>query len=158
MLSTSCGSSLKTLSLIDNAVVLSAHYRLYTIFKIPSLKILDYRKITKKEREEAGKFFATQHGENMLQNIENERQQRAAGTYGGASKAAMVLTEEQKYQVKKAIEKATTKEQIDYIEKQLKVSPYYLKYPHVCVCVCICFAIAFPEIRFGLICSISTNH
>lgn len=32
-------------------------YRLYTIFKIPSLRVLDFKKVKDKERQEAQKLF-----------------------------------------------------------------------------------------------------
>jgi len=50
-------SSLKTLSLIDNVVSKKPNYRLYVIHKLPNLKLLDFCKIKKKEREEAEKLF-----------------------------------------------------------------------------------------------------
>jgi hypothetical protein len=41
------------LSLLDNPVVLRPHYRLYTIHKLPALTLLDFAKVTQKEREAA---------------------------------------------------------------------------------------------------------
>jgi len=50
-------STLRCLTLLDNVVSKKPNYRLYVIHKIPDLKILDYRKIKRKEREEAAKLF-----------------------------------------------------------------------------------------------------
>lgn len=117
------GAKLEVLSLIDNTVVLSSNYRLFTIFKLPSLKSLDYKKVTKTEREAAKKYFEGAAGKNMLSVVEADQKAKADGVYTGVGKQALqptALTKEQKEQVKKAIDAATTKEQIDFIEKQLK--------------------------------------
>ena len=50
--------SLQKLYLVDNIVTKMKNYRLYVIYKIPTLRILDYQRITKKEREEAIKKFS----------------------------------------------------------------------------------------------------
>ena len=50
--------SLQKLYLVDNVVTKIKNYRLYTIYKIPTLRILDYQRVTKKEREEAIKKFS----------------------------------------------------------------------------------------------------
>ena len=49
--------SLQKLYLVDNVVTKMKNYRLYVIYKIPTLRILDYQRVTKKEREEAKKKF-----------------------------------------------------------------------------------------------------
>ena len=50
--------SLQKLYLVDNVVTKMKNYRLYVIYKIPTLRILDYQRVTKKEREEAKKKFS----------------------------------------------------------------------------------------------------
>ena len=50
--------SLEKLYLLDNIVTKLKNYRLYVIFKIPSLRILDFQRVTKKEREEAFNKFS----------------------------------------------------------------------------------------------------
>lgn len=131
---------LDTLSLMENPVVLQANYRAYVIHKIPHLKTLDFMKISKKERDDAKALFASPAGKIFLSNIQQERaiyissleQKRAAapGQQGSSSnsstnKAVLSLTEDQRRQVKEAIEKASTKEEIDLIEYQLKVRLIY---------------------------------
>ena len=49
--------TLKRLSLLGNMVANLANYRLYTIYRIPSLKTLDFQNITQKEREMAEQLF-----------------------------------------------------------------------------------------------------
>ena len=50
--------SLEKLYLVDNMVTKLKNYRLYVIYKIPTLRILDFQKEIKKEREEAIKKFS----------------------------------------------------------------------------------------------------
>ena len=45
------------LFLVDNLVTKIKNYRLYVIYKIPSLRILDFQRVTQKEREQAQKKF-----------------------------------------------------------------------------------------------------
>lgn len=52
-----CCKKIKNLCLIDNVVCNLLIYRLYVIYKLPTLKILDYRKIHQKERIEAEAIF-----------------------------------------------------------------------------------------------------
>ena len=48
---------LKNLSLLRNPVASLKHYRLYTIYRIPSLRVLDFKRIKEKERVEAAKLY-----------------------------------------------------------------------------------------------------
>ena len=52
--------SLEKLYLVDNMVTKLKNYRLYVIYKIPTLRILDFQRVTKKEREEALQKFSPQ--------------------------------------------------------------------------------------------------
>ena len=52
--------SLEKLYLVDNVVTKMKNYRLYVIYKIPTLRILDFQRVTKKEREEALQKFSPQ--------------------------------------------------------------------------------------------------
>ena len=50
--------TLQKLYLVDNMVTKMKNYRLYVIYKMPTLRILDYQRITKKEKEDAIKKFS----------------------------------------------------------------------------------------------------
>jgi U2 small nuclear ribonucleoprotein A' len=117
---------LESLSLLDNPVAAKAQYRLYVIYKIPTLKWLDFRKVQQTEREESAKFFKTPAGKAFLSAVAQEAKflsEGGANGHGeGRASAPLQLSEEQKVLVKKAIEQATTREEIDNIERQLKVS------------------------------------
>ncbi|WIA28146.1 hypothetical protein OEZ86_010715 [Tetradesmus obliquus] len=50
---------LTTLSISGNPVALKKEYRLYTISRCPKLKVLDFKKVKQKEREQAEKLYGT---------------------------------------------------------------------------------------------------
>ena len=50
--------TLQKLYLVDNMITKMKNYRPYVIYKIPTLRILDYQRITKKEKEDAIKIFS----------------------------------------------------------------------------------------------------
>ncbi len=108
--------SLEVLSLLDNPVATKQYYRLFTIYNIPSLKLLDYKKVTKTEREEAEKLFSSSTGVAILSAVTNVN-----NTVASSKKSCKkTLTEDQKRQISIAIEAAKTAEEIDRIESQIK--------------------------------------
>lgn len=133
---------LQLLSLLENPVCILPRYRLYVIHKIPSLKCLDFQKVRRTEREEAAKFFKSAAGKQFLQQIASASASSAGASTGGSASAvspapvasvpSTVLTEAQKAEVRAAIQSATTKEEIDRIERQLRVRSYDTALIHVC--------------------------
>lgn len=61
--------NLTTLSLLHNPITAKAHYRLYVIYKLPQLKLLDFRKIKLKERNEAKSLFKSKKGKEIQKEI-----------------------------------------------------------------------------------------
>ena len=57
---------LEYLSLVDNPIIHKLYYRLYTIYKIPSLRVLDFQKVKKSEREAAKTFFESEVSESSI--------------------------------------------------------------------------------------------
>ncbi|KAK8964759.1 U2 small nuclear ribonucleoprotein A' [Platanthera guangdongensis] len=60
---------LQTLSLLDNNITKKPNYRLYVIFKLKKLRLLDFRKVKKKERIEAEALFASKEAEEEVKKI-----------------------------------------------------------------------------------------
>jgi U2 small nuclear ribonucleoprotein A' len=108
--------SLEVLSLLDNPVATKQYYRLFTIYNIPSLKLLDYKKVTKTERDEAEKLFNSSTGKAILSAVDNVTVSSASSK----KNSKKTLTEYQKRQISAAIEAAKTAEEIDRIESQIK--------------------------------------
>lgn len=117
-------NKLELLSLTDNQVTHLPNYRLYVIFKIPSLKCLDFQKVKRVEREEAVLFFGSAAGKQFLATALSMAAPDATGQVPAPPPVAppvTVMTEEQKAEVRNAIQNATTREEVDLIEKQLRV-------------------------------------
>ncbi|KAK9237830.1 leucine-rich repeat-domain-containing protein [Lipomyces kononenkoae] len=47
------------LSLVNNPVTRQEHYRLWVTWRLPSVRVLDYEKVSQVEREDAAKLFGT---------------------------------------------------------------------------------------------------
>ncbi len=114
-------TKLENLSLLENPVIHLPKYRLYVIFKIPSLKSLDFQKVRKAERELAHKFFSSAAGREFLGSINSIVAQGVTEEAEDAPSNVRVLTEEQKAEVRQAIQNATTRDEVDKIERQLRV-------------------------------------
>jgi len=102
-------TKLHTLALMKNNVVNKNHYRLYLISKVPSLKILDFRKIKDKERADAKKMFGGKEGDKLKKEIAALRSVPVQAQNEG-------LTSEQKQRIKDAIGKAQNLEEIQKLE------------------------------------------
>lgn len=61
--------NLSSLSLLHNPITAKAHYRLYVVYKLPQLRLLDFRKIKMKEREEARALFKSKKGKEIQKEI-----------------------------------------------------------------------------------------
>lgn len=60
---------LTSLSLMFNPITAKQHYRLYVVYKLPQLRLLDFRKIKMKEREEANTLFKSKKGKEIQKEI-----------------------------------------------------------------------------------------
>ncbi|KAI8086151.1 leucine-rich repeat-domain-containing protein [Halteromyces radiatus] len=54
------------LVLLDNPVTKKEHYRLYVIYKLPSVRVLDFNKVKQKERDQARELFQADGQDNEL--------------------------------------------------------------------------------------------
>ena len=52
------------------------HYRLYTIYRMPNLRVLDFQKIKAKERSYANALFQTNKGLKIIEDMYNSNFQR----------------------------------------------------------------------------------
>jgi len=106
-------NKLQNLSLLKNPVTKQKHYRLYIIYKLPSIKILDFQKVKAKERVEAAKLFDSETGAQLVSTIS---QIKAVPT----TIPMPQLTEEQKQKIQEMIGKATTSEEIQRLDRALR--------------------------------------
>lgn len=112
-------AQLQHLSLVDNPVTRRPNYRLYTIHKLPSVKVLDFRKVKQKERQEAAELFASKDG------MEIEDQVVAAKT--APPKKKQGPTPEQLEAFRLAIANASSPEELDKLERMGRAGVFDLK-------------------------------
>ena len=122
------------------------HYRLYTIHKIPTLKVLDFQKVKQSERERAGKLAASAAGAAMeadarleaaaAQSSDDVKMPAYTAANGGSNGEANTFepgqgeTSEQSFatqfsakekeQIRELVANAASAEEIDRIESMVK--------------------------------------
>jgi len=109
-------AQLRHLVLVDNEITKKRHYKSYMIHKLPQLKMLDFQKIKTKDRDAAKKLFAGKAGEKLKAEIQAARSFVAGEGLASENR----LTEEQINEIKAAINRATTIEEVNRLEKALK--------------------------------------
>lgn len=130
-------SNLTLLSLLNNPVTRKAHYRFYTIFAFPRLRVLDFQKVKRRERIAAFKFFNSKAGAAIAAEIERLARDpagvdaapaaaaAASSTAAGAaveggSSSATAFTADQVAMIRAAIAAAGTTAEIDRLEGFLR--------------------------------------
>ncbi|GAB2289334.1 hypothetical protein Dimus_023638 [Dionaea muscipula] len=117
---------LQFLSLLDNNITKKSNYRLYVIYKLQTLRSLDFKKVKRKERLEAESVFASKEAVDMVK-LETSK----TFTPGEVPKvqdmpkeehtSRMVTpTPEQIIAIKAAIVNSQTLEEVARLEKALK--------------------------------------
>lgn len=139
-------SKLTHLNLLHNPVTRRAHYRLFTVHTLPQLVMLDCQKICQSERQAAKTLFASEEGRLLLAAMQKAQRVSlaapslgsggilaangsasagtpaappAAGPAGAAAKPA--FTPAQLNAIRTAIQSASTPDEIDRLEKFLKL-------------------------------------
>ena len=116
-----CLAKLQRLSLLSNPVVTTPHYRLYVVHLLPALKMLDFRKVTRAEREQAAAMFGGEGGQAAAAAARSAKAAPGAAAAGGGGAAAKAgPTPEEITKIKAAIAAAQTMEEIAGLENALK--------------------------------------
>lgn len=113
---------LECLCLLNNPLALKQHYRLYVIHKVPQVRILDFKKVKLREREEASKMFKGKKGKEKEKEIGVRTREFVPGE-GEPRPAKMARTgrsPEEIEAIKQAISKATTLEEVERLNQMLK--------------------------------------
>jgi len=139
-------SKLEYLSLVGNPVTRRQHYRLYTIHKIPTLKVLDFQKVKQSERDRAQRLASSAAGAAMEADCRLEARAAASSTanddsaitsktYNGDNETntfepgegknaeesfATQFTMEEKAKIREMVANAASAEEIDRIENLVK--------------------------------------
>lgn len=108
---------LTTLSLMQNPITAKQHYRLYVIFKLPQLRLLDFRKIKMKEKDEAKALFKSKKGKEIQKEISKKAKTFVPGANLDARKGP---SEEELKKIKEAIANASSLEEVERLQMQLQ--------------------------------------
>ncbi|KAL2911932.1 U2 snRNP complex subunit [Polyrhizophydium stewartii] len=136
---------LEVLSLIDNPVAAKKHYRHYVIHRCPKVRILDFRRVREKERDEALALFSGKKGTALLKSLSKTAAVSAAAEAAAATAAGDATfvpgegipgadglpakrapsryqgpTPEEAERIRAAIQSAKTLEEIARLERQLQ--------------------------------------
>jgi len=110
---------LERLTLVDNPVTREGHYRQYIIKMIPSLRVLDYKKIKMDEREHANALFSGEDGQLLEKKLGKANvREFTPGNLGDTP--AYKPTPEQIAAVKLKIQNARSVEEISQLERALR--------------------------------------
>ncbi|KAI1285075.1 U2 small nuclear ribonucleoprotein A' [Halotydeus destructor] len=110
---------LKYLSLMNNPVATKKHYREYVIYKIPSVRVLDFHRVRLRERQEAAKMFKGKKGKELEKEISVKSNKFVPGE-PLTNTARPGHTPQDVESIKAAISKAQTLEEIERLNQLLK--------------------------------------
>ncbi|KAK0075990.1 hypothetical protein PV325_006053 [Microctonus aethiopoides] len=108
--------NLTNLCLLQNPVSAKPQYRQYVIYRLPQLRLLDFRKIKLKEREEATEYFRSKRGKEMARDIAKKAKIQAAMSI--PDKPVMNVDERNK--IREAISGASSLDEIKRLGKLLQ--------------------------------------
>jgi len=95
LLPLSSAKNLTRLTLCDNPVTLVQHYRFFCIQICPSLRFLDFQRITDKERHESKSLFAGSQGKTLISQIAPPRSKLAESTSEVKTADELVATKDE---------------------------------------------------------------
>jgi len=115
---------LSSLSLLGNPVVMRQHYRLYAIFRMPHLRVLDFRRVKLKERQSAEALFKSKKGKQMQKEISKRAKTFVPGagfeSAVQARAASAGPTMDDTRLIKEAIARATSLQEIERLNQILR--------------------------------------
>ncbi|KAK1145975.1 U2 snRNP complex subunit [Aspergillus melleus] len=120
-------SKLTHLVLLENPITRKENYRYWVIWRLPSVRFLDYQKVKEAEREKAQELFGTAEEPSALASKIIGIKSRTFDVPSGgpadrapADKAVRVqLTEQERKRVEKLIREARSLQEISRLEKEL---------------------------------------
>ena len=109
--------NLQNLCLLQNPVSAKRQYREYVIYRLPQLRLLDFRKIKQKERADAVEYFRSKRGKEMAKEIAKKAKSQAPGL-GLPEKP--VTNPEERAKIREAIAEASSLEEVQRLSKLLQ--------------------------------------
>jgi U2 small nuclear ribonucleoprotein A' len=111
---------LTCLSLLHNPITSKQHYRLYLIYKLPQLRLLDFRKVSMKEREEAKTLFKSKKGKEIRKEIGKRAKTFVPGGATNNIAKSKGLTDDESAKIRDAINKASSLDEVERLQKILQ--------------------------------------
>lgn len=90
------------------------------IFKLPHLKLLDFKKIKQKEREEAKAFFKSQKGKEVQKEIQKKARLSLANSSDSLNKPKVHANTADIQKIREAIAKASSLQEVERLTKMLQ--------------------------------------
>ncbi|XP_065184607.1 U2 small nuclear ribonucleoprotein A'-like [Sycon ciliatum] len=112
--------TLTTLCLLKNPVAANSSYRQYVISRLPQLRVLDFRKIKEKEREEAQKMFGDSHAASTSNTFEPGENLPARALDQAPAPAVPPPPNKDVQAIRAAIAQATSLDEMQRLEALLK--------------------------------------
>uniref|UniRef100_A0AC34RM07 U2 small nuclear ribonucleoprotein A n=1 Tax=Panagrolaimus sp. JU765 TaxID=591449 RepID=A0AC34RM07_9BILA len=111
---------LEYLTLQGNPLTHKQHYRPYIIYKLKSVRVLDYKRIKLVERQAADKLFKGKKGAALREKV--GKKSNLLPEEDDAEKAAAVkqLPTEEQERIREAIRNAKSLQEVEYLESMLK--------------------------------------
>jgi U2 small nuclear ribonucleoprotein A' len=113
-------TSLEQLSLLRNPVIHKPNYRYFLIYKIPNLRILDFCRIRKKERDKAQSLFGGTEGEEKLKEIKAKTKTFVPGEPVPVATATKGPSFDEMTRIREAIANAKSLDEVKELEALLK--------------------------------------
>lgn len=113
---------LEFLSLLRNPVTHLKEYRSYVIHRMPHVRVLDFRKVKQRERDEAKRLFGSKQGEEILEQAKKKAKTFTPGkpTKKAPDSIMSAATYKEKLAIKEAILKAKSLEEIEQLKIMLQ--------------------------------------
>ncbi|KAG8240386.1 hypothetical protein J437_LFUL002528 [Ladona fulva] len=112
--------TLTTLSLLHNPVTTQQHYRLYLAYKLPNLRLLDFRKIRMREREEANALFKSKKGKEIQREMAKKAKTFVPGAGLPDAPKPSGPAQEDVRKIREAIARASSLEEVERLNRLLK--------------------------------------
>eukprot|EP01137_Pigoraptor_chileana_P015460 Opistho-2@71414 len=113
-------SKLRSLCIMKNPVASQTYYRQYIVHNIPSLRLLDFKRIKQKDRAEAAKLFGGKKGQKLHEELGQKVSTFTPGEGLPTEAIKPVPTAAEVQKIKDAIAKATTLDEMRRLEQQLQ--------------------------------------
>ncbi|EDW73833.1 uncharacterized protein Dwil_GK19667 [Drosophila willistoni] len=130
---------LDTICLLINPVSTKPNYREFMAHKFPQLRLLDFRKIKQKDRQDAEEFFRTKQGKDMLKEVAKRSKLTAAAAAlaaeanngkGGGKGATVTANPEDLQRIREAIKRASSLAEVERLSQILQSGQLPEKFHH----------------------------